>query len=318
MALAENLIFFIIACLVLVLAGSFLVRSLSKIASFLKLSEFVVGFVVMAVATSLPELFVGIASALAAKPALSLGNVIGSNIADITLVGGVIALLGRRINVRSKLIRKDSLWMIAIAALPMALMFIGKSLSKLDGAILVAVFLLYAGNLIKRRQNIKRMSENKVKKWDVVLSPAIFLVSLVLLFFSAEYVVKYGSALALDMFLPPILIGLFFIAIGTSLPELVFETTAVLKHHPEMALGDLIGSVVANSTLVLGVTALIYPVSADFLLFLTSAVFMIVVAFVFMVFIHSGRKLEWKEGLALLLLYILFIIVELTIKGVIG
>ncbi|MEM4369105.1 MAG: sodium:calcium antiporter, partial [Candidatus Woesearchaeota archaeon] len=81
MALLQNLLVFIIFCLVLVFAGSLLVRAVSRMASFLRLSEFVTAFILMAFSTSLPELFVGIASALAAKPALSLGNVIGSNIA---------------------------------------------------------------------------------------------------------------------------------------------------------------------------------------------------------------------------------------------
>jgi len=108
---------------------------------------------------------------------------------------------------------------------------------------------------------------------------------------------------------PSILIGLFMISIGTTLPELTFESRAVLSKHRYMALGDLIGSVVVNSTLVLGVTSIIQPIVADFLLFLSSASFMIVISFLFMTFVESEKKITIQEGLALILLYTLFIVV---------
>lgn len=316
MVLVENLAFFILSALVLVVAGSLLVRSLSKIAAFLRMSEFVVGFVIMAFATSIPELFVGISSAIAKQPALALGTVIGSNIADLALVGGIIAILGRKIDVKSKYIRINAIWMVALATLPMVLMFIGKGLTRADGIVLVIAFLSYVYYLLKKRRRPAKV-EDSVSRWQALTSPVIFFIALGLLFVSAKYLVQFGSALASDLFVPPLLIGLFFVAIGTSLPELVFGTAAVLKHHPNMVIGTLIGSVVANSTLVLGITAIISPITADFVLWLVSAIFMIVITFTFMAFIYSGKKLDWREGISLLLLFFLFVIVELTIKGVI-
>ena len=114
--------------------------------------------------------------------------------------------------------------------------------------------------------------------------------------------------------IPSILIGLFMVSIGTTLPELTFEVKAVLAKHRYMALGDLLGSVVANSTLVLGVTALIHPITADFLLFITSASFMVVVAFLFMTFVESEKKITLQEGIALIMLYVLFIIVMFNMR----
>jgi len=94
-------------CVVLAVSGSFLVKSLTKISKFLRLEEFSVGFIIMAIATSVPEIFVGISSAIAKNPSISLGNIIGSNIVDLTLVGGIIILLssGRKIKIKSKEIR---------------------------------------------------------------------------------------------------------------------------------------------------------------------------------------------------------------------
>lgn len=313
-----NLLFFIASCVVLVVSGTFLVKSLTKIAQFLHFSEYVIAFILMAFATSIPELFVGISSALAKNTELILGTVIGSNIADIVLIGGITILLARGIKIKSKKIKRDSLFMIPIALLPLILFFIGNSISRIDGAILLAVFFLYSWHLIRRRKKFKReLEKDRIKRTEIVTYSILFIVFLALLFFSAHFVVRYASALAIDLALPAILIGLFLIALGTSLPELAFESRAALMGHSEMALGDLMGSVVANSTLVLGIAALIYPliITTYFMLFLISAIFMMVFIFLFSTFIHSGSKLYIMEGIALLLLYIVFIFIELFSKG---
>src|SRR3989338_7469329 len=133
-----SLILFLISCLVLVVSGGFLVKLIVKIASYLRLSEFVVAFIIMAFSTSIPELFVCISSAISGNPALSLGNVIGSNIADLTLVIGIVALLGNGIKPQNPLIKKDSLFMFLIALVPIALMIFDQTLSRIDGIILTS------------------------------------------------------------------------------------------------------------------------------------------------------------------------------------
>ncbi|MBU2634033.1 MAG: hypothetical protein KJ674_02200 [Nanoarchaeota archaeon] len=311
-----NLVIFIISCLILILSGSFLVKSLSKISSFLKISEFAVGFLIMAVATSMPELFVGITAALNANSALALGTVIGSNIVDLTLVLGIIILLSREIKVKQKSIKKDALFMFFIAILPLVLMFLGNTLSRVDGVILIAVFLLYSHRLLKQSREFSKKVEDGVKRVEIVSYSGLFIISLLLLFFSANYVVKYATLLSIDLALPPILIGLFLIALGTSLPELVFGARAALTGHGGMSLGDIMGAIVVNSTLVLGVTAIIYPITADFLLFLVSGVFMILIIFLFVTFLESGNKLSWREGISLILFYVFFIVLELYIRTV--
>lgn len=309
-----TILLFVASCIVLVLSGSFLVRSLLVITRFLKLTEFVGAFIIMAFSTSLPELFIGISSALAENSALAFGTVIGSNIADLTLVGGVAVILARNVNITQLHIRKDVLFMIGIAALPMILMFIGHELSRIDAGILLVVFALYMYRLIKTKKEYTKKMKNTVNRWWVAGSFLLFIISLILLYGSSHYVVQYGTELALGLALPPIFIGLFFLALGTSLPELVFEARAMLQNHPQMALGDLIGSVVMNSTLVLAVTALIFPITTNFFLFLTSALFMILATLLFAAFVRSGRKFTYLEGISLLILYVLFIIVELNVQ----
>ncbi|MBU3941455.1 MAG: sodium:calcium antiporter [Nanoarchaeota archaeon] len=314
--LINNLIIFLIACIVLVISGSLLVKTLTKIASFLRLSEFVVGFIIMAFATSIPELFVGITSAIAKNPALALGNVIGANIINLTLVIGIAILLGRGIKIESKKTKTDSLYMVFIAALPMVLMIIGGSLSRIDGIILLAAFALYARRILQQRKLFKKEVENGIKRKEIILTTILFVFSLALLFLSAKFVVEYATLLSVDLALPPIIVGLFIISLGTTLPELTFGSRAVLAGHSEMALGNSIGSVIVNSTLVLGITSIIYPITANILLFSVSAIFMVVIAFLFATFVESGNKLYIKEGISLILLYIFFVIIEFYINTI--
>ena len=313
---AYNLVMFIVSCAVLAVCGIFLVKNLSKIARFLHLSEFVAGFIIMAISTSLPELFVGIRAALNGIPSLSLGNVIGSNIADITLVAGIAIIHAKNMKYNNEHIGKSALWMIALSALPMVLYLIGNQLSRIDGVVLVLVFFAYYYKLSQHK--CKHILKNNISRWEIVISSASFVVLLLVLFKTSEYVVDFGSALALDLSLPPLLIGLFFLALGTSMPELVFETSAMVNRKPDFALGDVIGSVICNSTLILGVTAIIMPISASFMPFITSAIFMITVVSVFAAFIQASSKLTYMFGISLVLLYVFFIIVELSLKGVVS
>ncbi len=312
-----NLILFVLAGAVLVLSGTLLVKSLTKIGGYLHVSEFVSGFIIMAMATSVPELFVGISSALEGNEAIALGNVIGANILNLTIVIGIVALLKRGIKMESSKTKKDALYMVFIAALPLVLMWIGHEISRTDAIILIAALLVYARKLYKERKVFSKGVEKSEGRWTPVLYTLLFVLSLALLFISSRFLVKYATLLSIELMLHPILIGLFMVSIGTTLPELVFESRAALMSHSEMAMGNMIGSVIVNSTLVLGVTALISPIHANFFLFLTSGAFMLLVAFLFATFIESGNKLRVKEAISLILLYLFFIMIEFYVKGMV-
>lgn len=314
--LIENLLLFIGACIVLIISAEFLVKSLTKVAFYLGLSEFVVGFMIVALATSIPELFVGITSALEGNPKLSVGNVIGANIIDLTLVIGIVTILRRGIKVETKAVRTDTLYMFIIAALPLILMM-DQKICRFDGLILLIAFFLYVLRLFKQEKRFRETIDH-VHKREFVKNAIFTCVSIILLLLSADFLVRYASSLAIELSVPPILIGLLPISLGTTLPELTFEAKAVLMRHRYMALGDLIGSVVANTTLVLGTVALIseHPIEPNFLLFLTSSFFMIVVAFLFTTFVEAEKHILWQEGVALILLYVLFVIVLFNIRTV--
>jgi cation:H+ antiporter len=315
--ITTDLLFFIGSCIVLVVGAEFLVKSLTKIALYFNISDFMVGFMVVAIATSIPELFIGITSALNGNPELSMGNVIGSNIIDLTLIVGIMALLRKGVKIETVAVRIDALYMFLISLLPMILVLMDGSLNKVDGFVLVAVFFLYLVKVLSQRGRFHEESFDKKPHRSEMLKYSVMAVLAILtLIVSAESLVRYATNMSNDLVSPSILVGLFLVSIGTTLPELIFGSGAILMKHKYMAFGDIIGSVVANTTLVLGVVALISPVPLEpnLLLFLTSNFFMVVVAFLFATFVDVEKHILWQEGVALIMLYILFVIVILNIR----
>ncbi len=320
-----NVVYFVVACVVLIKSAGALVKHLPRIASYFRLNEFAIGFIIMAISTTLPELFVGISSALAKNTALGLGNALGSVIADLTIIIGIVALFNRRVRIQSRIIRKDLIYMFVILLLPIVMMLWPPSwlkpiagapvatIGRFEGAILLAVFLFYIYTTAKQERGFHR-GIHRSSKQEAIVSALVTLFMLVLLFASSRFLVLYGTRISQDFNVPPILIGIFLLGLGTSLPELTFQMRAVAEKHEELAIGDMVGAVVANSTLVIGVTALISPITANFFIFFTSAIFMVVYAFLFLTFAESDGGLNWKEGLSLIMLYVFFVVVESYIK----
>jgi cation:H+ antiporter len=311
----NTLILFVLSCIMLVAAGTLIIKGFVTLARFLRLNEFIAAFIIMSFCTSLPELFVGISAALAGKPAFSLGNIIGSNIVDLSLVAGITVVLARGIKIQNKVLRKEVFGMVFLAALPVALMYIGRELSRYDALILLGAYVIYFYKMVASgKARFHRAMEDHITPWQGLGAFVLFALSVAALYGSAQLVVRYGTQLALDLALSPILIGLFFVALGTSLPELTFSARAALTRHGSLALGDLVGTVVVNSTIVLAITALIQPITNSFFIFLTSSMFMVAITFLFATFLASGNKLSWREGISLIIFYVLFLIVELNLQ----
>ncbi|NTV23823.1 MAG: sodium:calcium antiporter, partial [Nanoarchaeota archaeon] len=264
-----DLLIFAIACIAVSQFSALLVKSLAKIATFLKINEFTIAFILVAIATSLPETFIGIMSALEGVPAFSIGNVIGSNIIDLTLIAGIGAVLAKKLKVESRIIKTDMLYMFMIALLPVILLVdhtfwamfgieVTPGISRIDGTILVLVFGAYMYNLLRQESKFPKMEDPTSKK-ELTKYILFFIGSIIALVISSSFVVDIAKRMSVDIGITPLLTGIFFIALGTTLPELVFTVKSVASKHESLAIGDLMGSVITNSTLVLGVTAIIHP-----------------------------------------------------------
>lgn len=312
---AFYIITFVVSCLVLVRAGTWVVGSLSRIAQFLGWREFTVAFILMAFASSVPELFVGITSALHFSPELSFGNVVGSNIVNLTLAVAIGVLIAGSLKAEAAVIRRSSAYTAIIGMLPVILI-LDRSLSRVDGLILLLALVFYFHRFALHEERFTKVFKNKFNRdWTgfklFLKDVGKFFGGLALLLLAAEGIVLSASFFATAAGISLVIIGALIVALGTNLPEIVFGIKAVTMGHKEMVLGNLMGSVVVNSTLVLGLTALICPLEIpNFSPYLAGILFTVATVTFFGVFSRTGREITKKEGLVLLGIYAAFVLVE--------
>lgn len=291
-----------------------------RIARFLGWREFVVAFFVLAFASSVPNLFIGINSAFHKIPLLSFGDVVGGNIVDLSLAVGLAVLIAKTpIPARSQMIQSSSIFTIGLAILPLILILDG-TLGREDGILLISIFFFYIFWLFSKEERFKKIYEIEdaqglVKEFRVFLKDLAGVGAvLVIILLTAEGVVRSTSFFAEGLNLPVALIGILVVGLVNALPETYFALVSAKKGHTEMVLGNLMGSIVAPATLVLGTVALICPIKiVDFSPFAIARLFLIISALFFLLFIRTDRKITKKEGLFLLSLYISFVIAEVLL-----
>jgi cation:H+ antiporter len=306
---------FIISCLLLVLSGKWLVNSLTRIAKFLGWKEFVVAFFTIALGSSLPNLFVGILSALNKIPQLSLGDVIGANIFDLTITVALAAFISRQgLSAPSRTVQGSSIFTVLAALLPLIFISDG-NLSRLDGFLLLLTFVFYVFWLFQKEERFKKIYNDlpKIKGWKYFLEDlGLLIISTAFLILGAQGIVKSSSFFSQNLNLPLIFIGIFIVGIGDCLPETFFSIQAAKEGQDWMILGNLMGSVMITATLVLGTVALICPIQFfDFSILATGRIFLVISAIFFFIFLRTGKKITKREAIILFSIYLLFLISQI-------
>ncbi|OGJ16899.1 hypothetical protein A3K73_00475 [Candidatus Pacearchaeota archaeon RBG_13_36_9] len=311
-----NLVLFLVFLTVLIKCAAYAIRYSSRLAKILRFPEFVVSFFVIALISAFPEATVSIISAINGEPELGLGTLLGSNVADLTLVFGIVALFSSRgIKVKSKIL-KNSFFYLILLLFPLILGFDGR-LSKIDGAALIlSGSLFFFHTYIESKRFHKKF--NNTKKGSFIKNFILLLLSLAVLLGSAYFTVKFAVNFAYDINLSPILIGITILAVGTCLPELIFSIRAVKKNHDDLALGDILGTVITDATILLGIVALISPFSYNPLNIYTLGGAMFLACFLVIIFMKSEKSISKTEGVLLLLGYVAFVIAEFFINSALG
>ena len=291
-----------------------MVDSLISIARRLKWREFVVGFFIMAIATSAPNLFVGINAALRGIPQLSFGDVVGGNVVDLTLALALAALVAKGIPAESKMVQTSSLFTILIAFLPLLLSLDGK-LGRVDGLILILAFLIYAVWLFATEDRFHKVYRKEQKKQKLWKSIFLLILSIILLIIGSQGVVSSSFFFAKALGVPIGMIGILIVGLGNALPEIYFGVVSAKRGESWLVLGDLMGSVINCATLVLGIVVLISPITiTDFSPYLIARIFLIISAVFFLIFIKSDKKITRKEAFFLLGIYIAFLLSEIFLR----
>jgi len=282
----------------------------------------VVAFFVMAVAGSFPNLFIGINSALHKIPQLSFGDVFGGNMVDLTLAVALAVLIGgANLPAESKMVQSSAIFTAGVAVLPMVLILDG-NLGRIDGLILLLTFFIYIVWLFSKSERFKKVYNQDNKDEKTIINFKYFLkdftliiLALILLLLGSEGVVISAQVFskALKLTLP--MIGILIVGLGNALPETYFAIISARKRQTWMILGDLMGAVIVCATLVLGIVALIYPIKiVDFSSLIIAFIFLTIAAVFFLVIVRTGQKISKKEGLFLLIIYIVFLFVEIFFR----
>ncbi|MCA0384543.1 MAG: calcium/sodium antiporter [Firmicutes bacterium] len=300
----------------LIKGADYFVDGASGIAKFLKIPSILIGLTIVAFGTSSPEAAVSISAALKGNNGIALGNVLGSNIFNISVIIGITALIFP-LDVHKQTMRKEiPLTLLAGVALLIlsadGFLKEGQSLllDRADGLILLLFFIVFVYYIIEAALNSKDSQENYLPENDhetpkLGLNILYTLGGLLAILIGGNWVVNSSIEIATSFGISQTIIGLTIVAVGTSLPELITSVTAARKKNTDIAIGNIVGSNIFNIFFILGASALISPIAIDSHLML-ELFLNIAMTIVLLIFSRSQNKIVRWEGIAFILLYILY------------
>lgn len=336
----NNIIIFFIALFFLIKGSGLFVKSASSIAKKLNIPDFIIGLTLIAIGTSLPELFSLIIASMKQQSTLIIGTIIGANIANLSLIIGIASLINP-IKVRKELLKRDG-YMIFFITILLILFSIDKEISRIEGFVFLLVFLGYNTFLFDSTQKIKgeynfkeftkyflrfkyinsikqgiflRFSKDyrkKPKKNHKQIAKNFFFLALggLLIYFGAKYLVNEAIFFADYLGASIFLIGVL-ISIGTTLPELSVSIFASKRRMGNITIGNSFGSCITNILLIIGVTSIISPLVITGTTIYYSMFFLLILSFIVMIIVRTDYKIKKIEGIFLLIFYIIFLLLLL-------
>jgi cation:H+ antiporter len=305
-----NFLLIIGGLILLILGGNWLLKSAVALSLKLDIPKVAIGMTVVSFATSAPELIVSVNAALNGSPDLALSNVIGSNIANLGLVLGITLLFGT-MPITKNFLKID--WPVMMIASSILYVFLtaDKIIEQYEGIILFSLLIVFLLYLLKFQKMavIDELPENELPLplYKIIL---FLVLGGIGLYAGSELLIKGAVSLAKDYGVTERVIGITIVSIGTSIPELTASIIAIIKKEKAISLGNLIGSNIFNILAVLGITAIITPISVVDEKLLTSDIYwMLGISFILLplVFLTERFRLSWREGVLLIIAYGVFI-----------
>ena len=294
-----NIILLVLGFILLLKGADWFVDGSSSIASRFGIPQLIIGLTIVAMGTSLPEAFVSITAALKSNAAITIGNVVGSNILNVGIILGITALI-RPLLIQNSTIKYEMPFMMLVT-LVLILQGINNTISRFDGIILWLFFLGYLYYIFRMTKN--QTEETEIKKTNPLFIP----LGLVCLMIGSNFAVDAATNIAISLGVSQRFIGLTIVALGTSLPELVTSVTAAKKGNADIAIGNIIGSNIFNILFVVGSSALITPVPFEPNFIIDSFV-AVLIGLVLYICTKKTRVLDKKAGILLLVTYSIYFI----------
>ncbi|GGD43560.1 sodium:calcium antiporter [Malaciobacter pacificus] len=299
-----DILIFIVSMGALIYGADFIIEQSEKIALKYNISHFVIGATLVALGTSLPEMAVSMSASIKGSADIAVANVIGSTIFNISLVLGVVFLIAKKISPDRDLFAKDSAWAL-FPILIFILMGIDGKLSMVDGILFLLLMGAYLLFLIKSNQ-VEEVEDDEEAEFSWAKSISLLLVGFVFVIGGADFAIDSAGNIAREFGISEWIIGLFLVAFGTSLPELMISIKAALKNNADLAIGNIIGSNVANFTMVLGLASIVNPLNVDFSTYFFDIAAATIVSLM-LVFITANKLYNKSAGIALMVVLALVI-----------
>jgi len=316
-----NIAYLVIGVLLLTVGGEILIRGALSASNRMGISPLLSGLVIVGFGTSSPELAVSVEAALSSSPDISIGNVVGSNISNVLLILGVCALISP-MAVKPSALTRDGVVVVG-STLVFMVMIAGGILGRVDAVILVILLAAYLFWAYRSEKNapdspaaeIHTAQAEEIEKKPVGITGIV--VSLVgglaLLLGGSNVLLKGATGIAEVFNISEAVIGLTLVAVGTSLPELSISVLAAFRKHNDVAIGNILGSNIFNILGILGVSALIQPLTVNPRILLFDQWVLIGLSLLILLFLYTGRRLTRPEGGILLMGYIVYIILSFTL-----
>ena len=294
----------------LIKGADYFVEGSSSVAKRLRVPSIIIGLTIVAMGTSLPECAVSLTASMSGQNALAVSNVVGSNIFNLMVVCGFCAVFSS-LPIEKDTLKKEFPFSIGCGVLLLVLGYIGMEVGRLDGVILLVLFVGYiiymVRTALKARAAGKDVEEEEYEIIPVWKSIVFIVGGIIAIKFGGDFVVDGAVVIAKSFGLSENLIGLTIVACGTSLPELVTSVVAARKNEVDMALGNVIGSNVFNILFVLGIAASISPIA-----FIMENVIDIIILTVMSILVWglgwTKQKIDRKEGILMLVIYAVYLV----------
>ena len=300
-----DFVIFTVAMTALIYGADFIIQQSEKIALHYNISPFIIGATLVALGTSLPEMAVSMTASYEGAGDIAVANVIGSTIFNIAMVLGVVFIISKKIVPNRDLFAQDSAWAL-FPILVFILMGIDGKLNAIDGVLFLLLMAGYLIFLISSNQ-VEEIDEELAKeKFAWGKSAGFLLLGFILTVGGADFAIDSAEHIARDFGISEWIIGLFLVAFGTSLPELTVSIKAAMNNNSDLAIGNIIGSNVANFTMVLGLSSIVNPLNVN----LSGNLFDIAAALILslmLVFITANKLYNKSAGIVLMVVLALVI-----------
>jgi len=302
-----DFVIFIIAMAGLIFGADFIVNQSERIALRFNISEFVIGSTLIALGTSLPEMAASMAASFDGKSELAVANAVGSNIINITLVLGVIFIISKPFKPDRDFFAKDSIWAL-MPIMIFLLMSLDGTIDKFDATLLFILMIAYLLFLFEdaKSEILDEIDDELKANFSWIKSILLLILGFFMVVVGANFAIDSASNIAHQFGVSEWLIGVVVIAFGTSLPELIVSIAAAMKGKVGMAIGNIIGSNLANTTMVIGGAAMVNKLSIDLDAYYYDLSIM-TAATIMLIYITANRLYSKPAGVSLLILLALFL-----------